>query len=148
MSGDVIDLIEQDHREVEELFTQLESEEGDTAVLLQQLADELIPHTKSEEQVVYPAIRQVVPQEADEVHDGVVEHQHIEEMLQQLLADGPDAPGADGMLAAMIAEVRHHVEEEEQDLLPAFKQATTQADREELGQRFEERKEQVRSSSG
>ena len=145
MSGDVVDLIEQDHREVEELFTQLESEEGDKAALLQQLADELIPHTKSEEQVVYPAIRQAVPQEADEVHDGVVEHQHIEEMLQQLLADGPDAPGADGMLAAMIAEVRHHVEEEEQDLLPAFRQATTQTDREELGQRFEERKEQVRS---
>ncbi len=148
MSGDVIDLIEQDHREVEELFTQLESEEGDAAALLQRLADELIPHVKSEEQVVYPAIRQAVPKEADEVHDGVVEHQHIEQMLQQLLADGPDAPGADGMLAAMIAEVRHHVEEEEQDLLPAFKQATNQADREELGRRFEEGKEQVRSSSG
>ncbi len=148
MSGDIIDLIEQDHREVEELFTQLESEEGDKAALLQQLADELIPHAKSEEQVVYPAIRKAVPQEAAEVHDGVVEHQHIEEMLQQLLADGPDAPGADGMLAAMIAEVRHHVEEEEQDLLPAFKKATKKEEREELGQRFEERKEQVRSSGG
>jgi len=148
MSDDVIDRIEHDHQELEALFVKLESEQGDKAALLRQVADELVPHSKGEEQVVYPAIREAVPREDDEVDDGVAEHKHIEEMLTHLLHEDPEAPGADGMLAAMIAEVRHHVEEEEQDILPAFRKATTQEQRDQLGRRFQQAKDAVPPPSG
>lgn len=71
------------------------------------------------------------------VDDGLAEHQHVEETLNQLLAMDPDEPGADGLIAAMIGEVRHHVEEEEQDILPKFGDEASNPQLSELGDRFD-----------
>ncbi|NYD58632.1 hemerythrin superfamily protein [Nocardioides marinisabuli] len=46
----------------------------------------LIPHSKAEEQVVYFAIKRLVPTEGSDVDDGLAEHQHVEETLKELLA--------------------------------------------------------------
>src|SRR5689334_15386862 len=119
MAG-VVTLIKQDHQKLESIFKQLESEPDDVRSLLQQVAELLIPHSKAEEQVVYPAIRSTAPAEGEDVDDGIAEHHHVEEVLEQLLSGDPEAPGADGLIAAMIGEVRHHVEEEEEQILPAF----------------------------
>jgi hypothetical protein len=140
---DVITLIENDHRVLEEVFVNIEAAEGDTRPLLEQVAELLIPHSKAEEQVVYPAIKQIAPDEDSDVDDGVEEHHHVEEMLKQVLAEDSDAPGADGLVAAIIGEVRHHVEEEEQDILPKFAQAATADQLEELGQKFAAAKERA-----
>lgn len=72
--------------------------------------------SKAEEQVVYPAINAVAPDEASNVDDGLAEHHHVEESLKDLMASDPEAPGVDGLIAAMISEVRRHVEEEEHDI--------------------------------
>jgi hypothetical protein len=55
-----------------------------------------------------------------------------------LLREDPAGPGYDGKLAAMIGELRHHVEEEEQDLLPVLSEQASDEEREELGARFAE----------
>ena len=140
MAG-VVTLIKEDHQRLESVFKKLEAQQGDVTALLQQVAELLVPHAKAEEQVVYPAIKAIIPDESQDVEDGLAEHQHVEETLQQLLAMDPDAPGADGLLAAMIGEVRHHVEEEEQDILPAFAEAATNQQLGELGRQFTEAKE-------
>ena len=148
---DVIDLIQRDHRRVEQLFRKLESDgtsNSEKAELLKQVADELIPHSKGEEEVVYPAITAALPDEREDVEDGVAEHHHVEESLTQLLAMAPDDPGADGLLAAMVAEVRHHVEEEEQDILPAYRKATDADKRAEVGAAFAARKDAERATRG
>ena len=54
--------------------------------LLKQVARLLIPHSKAEEQVVYPAINRLVPTGGSDVDDGLAEHQHVEETLKELLA--------------------------------------------------------------
>lgn len=136
MSG-VITLIKDDHRKLEAVFKKLENAEPDeTTELLAQVAELLIPHSKAEERVVYPAIRAAAPEASSMVEDGVAEHHHVEETLQQLLAMDPEAPGADGIIAAMIGEVRHHVEEEEQDILPKFAEAASNAQLGALGTEF------------
>ncbi len=142
MAG-VVTLIKEDHRKLEAVFKQLESEPEDVRGLLQQVAELLIPHSKAEEQVVYPAIRSTVPDEGEEVDDGIAEHHHVEEVLEQLLSGDPEAPGADGLIAAMIGEVRHHVEEEEEDILPKFAEAASNQQLSELGERFEEAKQRA-----
>jgi len=147
VSDDVIDLIEHDHREVEQLFARLEAG-GDQDALLRQVAEELIAHSKAEEEVVYPAITAAASEEKEDVKDGTAEHHHIEHMLEQLLQQGADAPGSDGAIAAVVAETRHHVEEEEHDILPAFREASTAEQRAELGRRFTEAKERARGSAG
>lgn len=79
--------IKDDHKELEAVFKKLESAEpGDIPSLLKQVARLLIPHSKAEEQIVYPAIKRLVPTEGSDVDDGLAEHQHVEETLKELLA--------------------------------------------------------------
>ena len=137
--ADVVELIKIQHRRIDELLEQAEQAEPEQmAALLRQVADLLLPHSQAEESFVYPAIRDYDKAEADEVKDGVAEHHHIEGLLQELLAEDPSGPGYDGKLAAMIGELRHHVEEEEQDLLPVLTERASDEEREELGARFAE----------
>ena len=143
MAG-VITLIKDDHKKLESVFKQLESAEpAEIGALLQEVARLLIPHSKAEEQVVYPAIKRIVPSEESDVDDGLAEHKHVEETLTQLLASDPEAPGVDGLVAAMIGEVRHHVEEEEEEILPAFADAATNEQLSDLGRQFTEAKDQA-----
>ena len=131
MTG-VVTLIKDDHKALEAVFKKLESAEpGEIPDLLRQVERLLVPHSKAEEQVVYPAIKRLVPDEEPDVDDGLAEHKHVEETLTELLAADPEAPGVDGLIAAMIGEVRHHVEEEEAEILPALVEA---ADNQQLGQ--------------
>lgn len=142
MSG-VVTLIKADHQELEGVFKKLEAEKGDIKALLRQVHELLIPHSKAEERVVYPAIKSTVPDESDEVDDGIAEHHHVEEMLTEVLGMEPDDPGADGLIAAVIGEVRHHVEEEEQDILPRFGKELSSQRLQELGEEFTEAKKQA-----
>lgn len=143
MSG-VITLIKDDHAKLESVFKKLESAEPDEIRdLLEQVTEMLIPHSKAEEEVVYPAIKATVPDEGEDVDDGLEEHHHVESTLEQLRSSEPDAPGVDGLIAAMIGEVRHHVEEEEEQILPAFAKAASNQQLSELGEQFTAAKERA-----
>ena len=139
MADDVVDVIKAQHREVDRLLEEAMSEGGDTAALLRQVSEMLTAHSQAEESFVYPAIAERAPaEEGEQVHDSLAEHHHIDQLLQELLAASPDEPGFDGKLAALVGEVRHHVEEEEQDLLPALAEQTSDEDRAAMGARFAE----------
>jgi hemerythrin superfamily protein len=140
MAG-VVTLIKDDHAKLEKVFKQLEAQKGDVKELLRQVEELLVPHSKAEEEVVYPAIKSAVPKESEDVDDGLAEHHHVEQTLTKLLAMDPDAPGADGLVAAMIGEVRHHVEEEEDLILPKFSKELSSQQLTELGEQFTAAKE-------
>ena len=146
MSG-VVTLIKEDHQKLESVFKRLEKAgPNEIPDLLRQVQELLVPHSKAEEQVVYPAIKATVPDESSDVDDALEEHHHVEETLDQLLASDPGAPGVDGLIAAMIGEVRHHVEEEEEQILPAFGKAANNQQLSELGEQFTAAKEQALQS--
>jgi len=137
--ADVVDLIKAQHRTMDALLEQAQQAEPDEVRdLLRQVADLLTPHSAAEEDFVYPAIREYDRSEEDEVRDGTAEHHHIEELMRELLSEDPSGPGYDGKLAAMVGELRHHVEEEEEDLLPVLSREASDDEREELGARFAE----------
>jgi hemerythrin superfamily protein len=138
MTDDVVTLIKAQHREMERLLDQAAEEDADTLALLRQVNELLIPHSEAEESFVYPAIEKADPEEAEEVQDGAAEHHHIEELLGQLLEEDPDDPGYDGKLAAMVGELRHHIEEEEQELLPVLETKASSEKRADLATRFAE----------
>lgn len=134
---DVVDLIKAQHKAVDALLEQAQSAEGtEVRDLLVQVRDLLVPHSDAEESFVYPAIRERDASETSQVKDGVAEHHHIDFLLKQLLTEKPGGPGYDGKLAAFVGELRHHVEEEENDLLPVLKEKATPAERESMGARF------------
>ncbi|MEU8664583.1 hemerythrin domain-containing protein [Actinoplanes philippinensis] len=133
---DIVEIIKQQHAQVEDLLTRAENGDGDSAALMQEVARLLLPHSEAEESFVYPAIRDLAAEAGEEVKDGAVEHHQVEEMLQNLLRGSSDDPGYDGTVAAIAGELRHHVQEEEEDLLPILAERLDDAEREEMGRRF------------
>ena len=133
---DVVPLIKSQHREIEELLAQAQQEDSDTMTLLRRVAGLLGPHSAAEESFVYPRIAELQEDEAEEVHDGTDEHHHAESLLAELLAGRPGEPGYDGKLAALVGELKHHVEEEESELLPVLSDKASDEERERLGERF------------
>ena len=140
---DIVEVLLREHREVDAILEQLEQEEGDLEQLKTTLIEQLWAHAEAESDVVYPAIREALPDLEDVVADGEAEHEHAEQALEQLAGLAAGAPGFDGLIAAIAGEVRHHVEEEEQDMLPRFREAVDQATLDELGERFLARKQEI-----
>ena len=136
---DVINLIMSDHRAVEKVFDKLEKVEKDQQAerlqLLQQVRALLIPHAKAEEEIVYPAIVKIVTSLAEEIEEGLSEHHHVEDLFTQVLND-PNDPGVDAMIAGVIAEIKHHVEEEETEILPQFRKGSTPEQLNTLAEQF------------
>jgi hemerythrin superfamily protein len=145
---DVVQVIKRQHRVIDSLLTQAEQEGADVQALMRQVADLLKPHSEAEESFVYPKMREKQASETAMVKDGVAEHHHIEGMLDELLVEDPDGPGYDGKLAALIGELRHHVEEEEQDLLPVLEKKAGEQEREAMGRRFLEQTGQAGGGAG
>jgi hypothetical protein len=136
MPDDVVQKIEHDHREVEELFAEFEVSR-DRAVALK-ICDELEIHAAAEEAEVYPVI-------AEAISDDMVEHaedEHAE--AKSLIAQIRGTMDAD-QLYARVGElkeaVQEHVEEEETEMLPKARDELSAAELEDLGDRFEEAKD-------
>jgi len=84
-----VSLIEQDHRNVEDLFKQFETA-GPQAYktkddLVLQITSELQAHATIEEEVFYPAVAAMAAEEGKElVAEAVEEHQQVKQLLAEL----------------------------------------------------------------
>ena len=133
MATDAVTAIKNDHRLMEKLFDQLTSGAGDRQSLLVEVAARLAAHSHAEEMKVYPALARAKPGEYQEVEHGSQEHHEAEQMLHLVMALDPDEEQYTTALNAFIEAVKHHVEEEETELLPALQEAV-----DALGEEFEE----------
>lgn len=117
---DVTRMLEADHREVEQLFDEIEKAEGaERQPLVDKLAKALLAHMQLEEAVVYPAMKPVTGAEAFE--EANTEHELGRSSLQQMLRLAPDEPGFGAALDATKAGISHHVEEEENEVFPKLR---------------------------
>ncbi|GAA3464380.1 hemerythrin domain-containing protein [Saccharothrix longispora] len=135
---DLVRVITADHREVERLFRELESGQG-TPEHRRALADhviaELVRHSVAEEQFMYPAARKVLPG-GDEVADHeIAEHAEAERVMKELEGLEPTDPRFDELLGELMREIRHHIEDEEEDLLPQLAARCSAEDLQELGRK-------------
>jgi iron-sulfur cluster repair protein YtfE (RIC family) len=117
---DVTRMLEADHREVEDLFAQIEKAEGaERQPLVDKLATSLLAHMQLEEAVVYPAMKPVTGDEA--VEEANTEHELGRKTLQEMVRLAPDDPGFGAALDATRAGIAHHVEEEETEVFPELR---------------------------
>lgn len=135
---DAIQIIRRDHREVEELFRRIQrAGEGAVrtkAALARELVRALSVHAAIEEELVYPALREAG---AGGVLEALEEHHAVKLLLAELDALGPRAPRFDAKVAVIAENVRHHVAEEERELLPRLRKALDARQRAELGAALE-----------
>lgn len=115
---DAIELLEEQHRKVEEAFEKLESARADTQKekWFYKVADLLAAHAKIEETIFYPAVFDEDTEE--ELRRSVEEHL----VAKRLIADMLDMEVSDPQFmskAAVLREVvEHHIQEEESEMFP------------------------------
>ena len=120
MAADVVTLIMNDHRLLEGLLAQLSSDQGDRHALVEEITARLTAHARAEEQEVYPAITRADPDEEREVvhaYDEHLEAEHELAKVRNLIA----SPHFADAVTAFVAAVKHHVEEEENEVLPRLR---------------------------
>jgi hemerythrin superfamily protein len=135
MSGDVVDLIMQDHREVERLFAKMRDFPDTRALAAPVLSALLIAHSRAEEAAVYPVAKDEAG-ETEEVAHSQEEHTEAEQMLKRLVETDPDSAKFVEVLVELEKAVTHHVHEEETTVLPHMKEHLSEERRMELGEAF------------
>ncbi|WP_159944189.1 MULTISPECIES: hemerythrin domain-containing protein [unclassified Nocardiopsis] len=141
MADDAITLITKDHREMEKLFDRLESETDQRPRLLEQIEAMLTAHSRAEEDEVYPVVAKAAG-EVPQVRHSAEEHEEAEELLARLKQCDPKSKEFEERCKEFVDAVKHHVEEEESEILPALKRAVGDKRVRELGKAFSERREQ------
>lgn len=115
-----IDMLESQHREVEDLFEELEDATGEAkARVFAELADKLTVHATIEERHFYPAVK--AKRTEDILLESLEEHLGIKRVLADLVALTVEDETFDAKVTVLREQVEHHVGEEEDDLFPKVK---------------------------
>lgn len=129
---DVIEILEAQHKEVDELIELLMKGEGDRTALVTELANNLAAHVIGEEKVFYPAI--MAKETKDMLNESVEEHLAIRRLLSDLITMKLDNEGFKAKLHVLKEQVQHHAhKEEEKELFPKVKDLFSSDERAAIG---------------
>ena len=147
MDNDVIDLLSEDHRKVEELFEDYESSKDESdddrkAELVAMIALELTMHATVEEEIFYPAAREALEEEdSDMLDEAEVEHSTVKMLLADLADMQPSDALYDAKVKVLSEYVKHHVQEEEGEIFPSVRES--EIDLAALGEEVASRKQEL-----
>lgn len=150
VSGDVIDLILDDHRLFEELLRNLRDASSDRATVRDALATVLVAHAEAEERYVYPKLRKRSAVGEHEAEHGEEEHAEGHEALLKVLElKGTDTRAFDDAVEELSATISHHLVEEELTILNPAREELGSRARKDLGEAFlKERNRQIDDNCG
>jgi hemerythrin superfamily protein len=141
---DAIKLLKDDHREVEEWFEAFE--ETNSAAKKQKLANQiclaLTVHTQIEEEIFYPACREVGIEE-DMMDEADVEHDGAKKLIAEIEAGKPGDDHWDAKVKVLSEMIKHHVKEEEQRDGMFAKAKKSELDLDALGEEMQARKQEL-----
>jgi hemerythrin superfamily protein len=133
-SGDVVELIIEDHRLFESLLRDLRDATADREAARAALSDVLIAHGEAEETEVYPKLKSKRAISEDEKEHGEEEHAEGNEALLALLeCKGTDTQKFDDAVEKLAEALNHHIGEEEQTILNPARTEVSEDVREDLG---------------
>jgi hemerythrin superfamily protein len=148
MAQDAVALIKADHRKVEQLFREFE-EAGDRAYktkrqLVEQIIKELEIHATIEEETYYPAVEAKARNDGKElIAEAIEEHHVVKVLLGELATMSAEDEAFDAKVTVLMENVRHHVEEEEEELLPQSEEILGEQELTRLGGEMAARKQQL-----
>lgn len=137
---DAIELLESEHRRLEELLKKGEETTAQAVKgrkeLLDTITNELNAHELIEEKVLYPALKSQ-PGAKDIVLEGYQEH-HVADLLVKELHGLARSDKRWGPKLKVLKEnIEHHIEDEEDTMFPTARSVLSRAELEELGGRME-----------
>ena len=140
-SADALEVLTSDHREVEQLFSQLEAASPDSNVaqdIANKIVRELSVHAVVEEQVLYPAARREI--EDGDVDHAIEEHQEVKELLAKVDGKSPADEEIRRTFEEIKSNVEEHVQEEENEMFPKLRDKLGQEELQRLGEQLESAK--------
>ena len=140
--SDAITQLKDDHEKVEKLFKKYEDTTSRATKTRRKLVDQMIQelsvHAAIEEQVFYPISRALGDEAQDQTLEGLEEHHLVKITLAELQKMDPDDERFHAKVTVLMEHVRHHVEEEEQDLFPLMREAFGRNDMSDLGEALDQ----------
>jgi hypothetical protein len=150
VTGDVVELILEDHRRFEELMRQLRDSSSDRDVVRKAFATLHVAHAEAEEKFVYPTLRRKRAIDEHEAEHGVEEHaEGNEKLLAVLELKGTDTQAFDDAVEELATAINHHLTEEELTILNPAREEVGDQVRADLGVKFaSERNRQIDADCG
>jgi len=142
-----IALLKADHNEVKKCFkayqklVDAEADGSERFALADQICDMLTVHATIEEEIFYPAAREVLGEDVDLVDEADVEHASAKALIAQIRAMQPDESHYDAKVKVLGEYIAHHVQEEQDELFPKARNAGIDA--KALGLQLAERKAEL-----
>lgn len=142
---EIYDVLKKDHEEIKILLQELNSLKADDDyryVLIEEIRNQLVPHSRAEESVFYNTLRAV---DADKkiVFHGFQEHLEAEALLRALQVMDRMNLSWKETAAKLQESVLHHVEDEESEIFDEARRIFTKEEAESMAEAFEQLKSQV-----
>ena len=121
MPPDLSELIAHDHQVIAGLLAAVaDPERADRFPTAHRLLDELATHTAAELQILYPALRDIVPGGVELANRGQTDHDTLRPLLVALEQAHPDDDAFDDVVKGLAAALDGHVPPVENEFLPAL----------------------------
>jgi hemerythrin superfamily protein len=147
---DAFALLTADHKRVKSLFKEFESlkDEGDNdrkAALVETICNELTVHARVEEEIFYPALREVIEDE-DLMDEADIEHASAKQLIAQIEQLQVGGDHYDATVTVLSEYIDHHVKEEEGEMFSKARKADI--DSAVLGEEMAVRKAELKEELG
>jgi hemerythrin superfamily protein len=137
-------MIRQDHKKVEGLFKKFEQTKGSQAKrrLAENAMTELEVHAALEEEIFYPAVKREVD-DGSMVQEAIEEHRTVKQLISELKGMEEANDEFESQFSELIENVQHHVEEEENEMLPKVEES--ELDLNSLGEQMSQRRREMQN---
>jgi hemerythrin superfamily protein len=143
-SRNAFDVLEEDHREVEEWFDEYDelkdSDEDRKGELAEKICLALKIHAQIEEEIFYPRAREATKDD-DLIDEAVVEHATVKNLIGEIEEMDAGEELYDAKIRVLGEMVKRHIREEEEELFPELQSAKIDLDT--VGKELAERKEEL-----
>lgn len=141
MTNDPVAIIKNDHKTVEGLFKEYEGLGDGAHVTKRKVVDQIIEaltiHADMEETICYPRFLKAFNKEDDKmVEEAYVEHAGAKNLLANLRTLQPEEAEFDASVKVLMEQIRHHVKEEESELLPTVKKEVPEEELAAMGDKM------------
>ncbi|MBI2768039.1 MAG: hemerythrin domain-containing protein [Burkholderiales bacterium] len=145
---DATELLDADHKAVKAMFEDYKKLAGNDAAaprrkaLADQICMELTVHTKIEEEIFYPPVREAI-RDDDLLDEAEVEHAGAKDLIAQILSMQADDELFDAKVTVLGEYIDHHVKEEREEMFPKVRKSGL--DLVTLGEALRIRKEELKA---
>ena len=136
-------MLREDHKEVRTLFREFEKSSTTDArkeQIVRKVIELLTVHTYIENEVMYPRVRELVPDLEDDVLESYEEHHVADVLVMELDAMDREDERFEAKATVLVEIVTHHMDEEEQEWFPKVREALGRKTLQELGEELAEAK--------